>query len=144
MPKMIFVNLPVTDLDRSVAFYEALGMVREPRFSNAQGVMMQWSDQISFMLLTRDFFHSFVPDRQVADTRATAAAHFGLSADDRAGVDALCDAAAAAGGRVDINAPDDYGWMYGRSFEDPDGHLFAPTWMDVDAAMAADAATADA
>lgn len=138
MPKMIFVNLPVADVDRSIAFYRALGFVHNERFSQpGQAAMMAWSDEISFMLLSHDFYKGFLPHKDIADTRATNAVLLCLSRDSRAEVDSIVEAAAGAGGTADPRPAQDMGFMYGRSFEDPDGHLFEPMWMDVAAAQAA-------
>ena len=140
MQPMIFVNLPVRDVEASAAFYTAIGATRDERFSTpGRAASMRFSDTIVFMLTSHEFFGTFSP-RPVADAHATAQALFCLSQDSRTAVDAIVEAAAAAGGRADVNAPDDHGFMYGRSFEDPDGHLFGPMWMDVDAALAATAA----
>jgi len=135
MPKMIFVNLPVADLDRSVAFYEAIGCTKEPRFSNEQAAMMVWSDTISFMLLTHDFYRTFTP-KPIADAHVTSQTLIALSFDSRAEVDAVVEAALGAGGR-ELHDPEDLGFMYSRAFEDLDGHGFGPLWMDVEAAVAA-------
>ena len=135
MSKMIFVNLPVADLDRAVAFYQAIGCVKDDRFSNHQAAMLVWSDTISFMLLSHPFFQGFTP-KPIADAHAATGALFCLSRDSRAEVDAITEAAAAAGGRVDVRPAQDIGFMYSRSFEDPDGHVFEPMWMDVEAATA--------
>lgn len=138
MPKAIFVNLPVADVDRSIAFYQALGFTQNHRFSRpGHAAMMAWSDEIAFMLLGHDFYKSFLPHKEIADTRATNAVLLCLSQDSRAAVDAITDAAAAAGGTADPRPPQDHGVMYGRSFEDPDGHLIEPMWMDVAAVEAA-------
>lgn len=136
MPKMIFVNLPVADLARSTAFYEAIGCTRDERFSNDQAAMMVWSDTISFMLLTHPFYAGFTSKR-IADARETSEVLLCLSRDSREEVDAITQAAAAAGGRADIRPAQDMPFMYGRSFEDPDGHVFEPIYMDVEAATAA-------
>lgn len=135
MAKMIFVNLPVADVAASTAFYEAIGMTRDPRFSNEMASAMVWSDTITFMILGHDFYRTFTT-KQVADSHATSEVLLCLSQDDRAAVDAITDAAIAAGGR-EPRAPQDHGFMYGRAFEDLDGHIFEPMYMDVDAAMAA-------
>ena len=134
MPKMIFVNLPVTDLERSVRFYEAIGCEKNAAFSNEQAAMMVWSDTISFMLLTHDFYQGFT-DRRIADARETSQVQLCLSRDSRADVDAIAQAATSAGGR-EHRAAQDMGFMYSRAFEDPDGHVFEPMWMDVEAATA--------
>ncbi len=143
MSEMIFVNLPVTDVGRSVAFYEAIGCVRNPQFSNDQAAMMVWSDTISFMLLTHGFFAGFTP-KPIADAHQTSEVLICLSRDSRAEVDAITEAAANAGGTADIRPGQDYGFMYSRSFEDPDGHVFEPMWMDVAAATAGAGQTASA
>lgn len=135
MPKMIFVNLPVENLDRSVAFYEAIGCAKEPRFSNDQAAMMVWSDTISFMLLTHPFYATFT-DKQIIDAKTTSGALLALALDGRAEVDAISEAAIAGGGR-ELHGPEDLGFMYSRAFEDPDGHGFGPFWMDVEAALSA-------
>jgi hypothetical protein len=135
MSKMIFVNLPVRNLDHSVAFYEAIGCTKDPRFSNDQAAMMVWSDTISFMLLTHPFYQGFT-SRKIADAHETSAVLLALSRDSRAEVDAIAEAALAAGGR-EHRAAQDMGFMYSRAFEDPDGHIFEPLWMDVEAALAA-------
>lgn len=136
MPKMIFVNLPVKNLTASVRFYEAIGCQKNERFSNEQAAMMVWSDTISFMLLTHGFFAGFTP-KPIADATGTSEVLIALSRDSRADVDAITEAAAGAGGRADIRERQDMGFMYSRSFEDPDGHIFEPMWMDVEAAFSA-------
>ncbi|MCM8729916.1 VOC family protein [Hephaestia sp. GCM10023244] len=135
MPKMIFVNLPVADVAKATAFYEAIGMTKDPRFSNEQASSMQWSDGIVFMLLDKGFYATFTA-KQIADTHRTSAALLCLSQDSRAAVDAIVARAEAAGGKADPGPTQDMGFMYGRSFEDLDGHHFEPMFMDVEAAMA--------
>ena len=136
MAKMIFVNLPVTDLARSVRFYEAIGCVKDERFSNDQAAMLVWSDTISFMLLSHSFYSGFT-SKQIADAHQTSEVLLCLSRDSREEVDAIVEAAVAAGGVGDVRPAQDMPFMYGRSFEDPDGHIFEPMWMNVEAAMAA-------
>ena len=133
MGKMIFVNLPVTDLDRSKRFYEALGLRNEPKFTNEQAAMMVLSDTISVMLLRHEFYSTFTGKR-IADARETSQVLLAISCDDRSEVDAMVDAASANGGRADPGPEQDFGWMYNRSFEDPDGHHWEPMWMDAKAA----------
>ena len=135
MTQMIFVNLPVTDVARSTAFYEAIGCTKDERFSNEAASAMQLSDTIVFMILNRDFFQTFTP-RPIADAHAVTEALICISRDSRDAVDAIVEAAAAAGGKADIRDKQDMGFMYGRSFEDPDGHIFEPMFMDLEAAMA--------
>ena len=143
MPRMIFVNLPVTDLQRSVAFYEAIGAEKNSMFSDDTAACMVFSDTIHVMLLTHDKFRQFTP-KKIADAHETSEVLICISADSREGVDEITENALAAGGR-EPREPQDYGFMYGRSFEDLDGHIWEPMWMDVDAgkqAMAPEAAAA--
>lgn len=130
--KMIFVNLPVADVAKSTAFYEAIGFEKNAMFSNAQASAMVWSEAISVMLLDKAFYATFT-SKQIADTHATSAALLCLSFDSRAAVDAITEAALAAGGR-ETRERQDMGFMYGRAFEDLDGHTFEPMFMDTAAA----------
>ena len=135
MPKMIFVNLPVADLPAATAFYEAIGATRNPQFSGPTASCMVLSDTIHVMLLTHEFFATFT-NRPIADAHAATGMLLCISQDSRAGVDAITDQALAAGGK-EPRAPQDHGFMYGRSFEDLDGHIWEPMWMDVEAAARA-------
>jgi predicted lactoylglutathione lyase len=128
-PKMIFVNLPVGDLDRSKTFYEDLGFRNEPKFTNDAAAMMVLSDTISVMLLTKPFYATFTR-KAIADAHNSSQVLLAISCEDRTAVDRITDAAAAAGGKADVSAKQDTGFMYGRSFEDPDGHHWEPLWMD--------------
>ena len=134
MSKLIFVNLPVTDLGRSVAFYEAIGARKEPKFSNDQAAMMVVSDTIHVMLLTHDFYKTFTT-KPIADAHQSSQVLICLSADSVKDVDAMVEQADSAGGRTDPGPKQDMGgMMYGRSFEDPDGHHWEVMWMDPAAA----------
>ncbi len=140
---MIFVNLPVADLGRSVAFYEALGMTRNAQFSDETGACMVFSDTIYVMLLTHAKFAGFTP-RAIPDAREMSQMLLAISADSRADVDRVTDAALAAGG-AQAGAAQDHGFMYGRSFADPDGHIWEPYWMNMtpaDQAMAPESCVA--
>ena len=132
MPRMIFVNLPVADLPAAKAFYEAIGAINEPKFTDETAACMVLSDAIFVMLLTHDKFAQFTP-KPIADAHRTSEVLIALSADDRDGVDAIADAAIAAGGR-EPRERQDYGFMYSRAFEDLDGHIWEPMWMDATAA----------
>jgi len=137
MPKMIFVNLPVADVEKSTAFYETVGFTKDERFSQRGSVAaMTWSDTIVFMILSRERFAEFT-SKSIVDARSSVEALLCLSRDSRAEVDAIVEAARAAGGKADPCPTQDYGFMYGRSFEDLDGHVFEPMWMDLNAALAA-------
>jgi hypothetical protein len=132
---MIFVNLPVADLDRSTAFYKAIGAEQNLQFTDETATMMAFSDTINVMLLTHDKFRQFTKKR-IADSHETVQVLLALSCDARAGVDEITEKALAAGGR-ETREKEDHGWMYGRAFEDPDGHTWEPMWMDVEAATQA-------
>jgi len=135
MTKMIFVNLPVADVAKATAFYEEIGFEKNPQFSNEQASCMVWSDAIHVMLLGHDFYRTFTT-KAIADTHKTSAALIALSRDSREQVDAITDAAIAAGGRQTRDTQD-MGFMYSRAFEDLDGHTFEPMYMDMEAATAA-------
>ena len=129
-PRMIFVNLPVQDLERSKAFYESIGFRNEPNFSNEAAAMMVLSDTISVMLLTHPFYATFTR-KPIANAQNSSQVLLCISCDSPAEVDRITDAAAAAGGKADVAEKQDLGgMMYGRSFEDPNGHHWEPMWMD--------------
>lgn len=129
MPKTIFINLPVTNLSAATGFYEAIGCARNAQFSDERASSMAWSETITFQLLTRDYYATFSP-KPIADAHKVSAALFAISCDSRQQVDAIVDAAVAAGGKGDIRERQDLGFPYGRTFEDPDGNVFEPMWMD--------------
>ena len=134
MSKMIFINLPVTDLDRSKKFYEAIGARNEPKFSNDAAAMMVLSDAIHVMLLKHDFYSTFT-SKPIADAHRSSQVLLAISADSAADVDALVERAGSAGGKKDPGPRQDMGgMMYERSFEDPDGHHWEAVWMDPKAA----------
>lgn len=130
MTKMIFVNLPVRDLAAATRFYEAIGCTKNPQFSDEKSSSMVWSDTITFQLLTQDYFKTYLT-KPIADARAATGVLFALSQDSRAAVDAVVEAAARNGGKADVRPPQDHGFMYLRSFEDTDGHVFEPAFMDM-------------
>jgi predicted lactoylglutathione lyase len=133
MPKMIFVNLPVRDLQKSRTFVEAMGAVNEPRFTDDTAACMTFSETIHVMLLTHDKFRQFTP-RPIADAAAGSQMLLCLSAESRESVDWTLERAVAAGGTADPAPKQDYGLMYGRSVADPDGHIWEIMWMDPAAA----------
>lgn len=126
--KMIFVNLPVADLARSMAFYQALGFTNEPRFSDESAAAMMWSDTIAVMILTHEKWQGFT-NRPIAD-RGSSEVSLALALDSKDAVDAMVEAGARHGGTADINPVQDHGFMYGRDLLDPDGHVWGPFWMD--------------
>jgi len=143
MAKLIFVNLPVADLVRATAFYEAIGAQKNEQFSDGTASCMVFSETIHTMLLTHEKFRQFTP-KPIADARATTEVLICVSADSRDAVDDMVGRASATGGRADPSPKQDHGFMYGRSFEDPDGHIWEVMWMDVEAAAKAQSAMSDA
>jgi predicted lactoylglutathione lyase len=136
MSRMIFVNLPVTDLAATERFYTALGFTKNETFSDETATGLELSDTIWVMALTRDKFAEFLSgSTQVADPKAVTGVLNGLSADSREDVDRIVDAGLAAGGTPWREATDE-GFMYGRSLADPDGNVWEVMWMDVEAATA--------
>ena len=136
MSKMIFVNLPVTDLPRAVAFYEAVGATKIPQFSDDTAACMVLSDTIHAMLLTHEKYKQFT-SKKIVDAKTASEVLICVSADSRDEVDDLVKKAIGAGGTADPTPVQDFGFMYGRSYEDPDGHIWEVMWMDMAAAEAA-------
>lgn len=124
----IFVNLPTSDLERSKAFYTALGTDINPLFTDENAACIVWDDNVFFMVLTRDYFATFT-DKAVADTRTTAQVLTALSRDSREHVDETLERGLAAGG-VEPRPAQDYGFMYSRDLEDPDGNILEFVYMD--------------
>lgn len=132
MSRMIFITLPVTDMPRARAFYEALGFSINPKFSGENSACVVVSETIYFMLSTHDQFRQFSAKSLVLPSEG-ASAIFALSCDSRDEVDSMTEAAIAAGGKS-LHDAEDLGFMYSRAFEDPDGNGFGPVWMDPAAA----------
>ena len=130
MSQMIFVNLPVTDLARSKAFYEAIGATNNPQFTDETAAMMSFSPEVNVMLLTHDKWRQFT-SKTIPDAKSHAQVLLALSRDSREEVDAITADAERQGVTIDPTPKQDFGWMYGRSFEDPDGHIWEVMWMDV-------------
>ena len=132
MAKLIFINLPVSDLARATAFYQAIGAVKREPFCDDTASCMGLSDTIHVMLMTHDKYRLFTT-KTIADAKTTSQVLLCLSADSRAEVDEVVSKAQSAGGVLDPSPVDEYDFMYGRSFEDPDGHLWGVNWMDLEA-----------
>jgi predicted lactoylglutathione lyase len=144
MPQMIFVNLPVTDLEKSKAFYEAVGAANNPAFTDDTAACMVVEEgSIHVMLLTHEKWATFT-SKAIPDAHSTAQVLICVSADSREAVDGQVDKAVKAGGKADPTPTQDYGFMYGRSFEDPDGHIWEVMWMDPTAIPAGEPAEATA
>jgi predicted lactoylglutathione lyase len=129
------MNLPVQDLARSARFYQAIGCVKNEQFSDRNAASMVWSEAIAFQLLARDYYAAFT-NKPIVDAHANNAILMALTQDMREQVDRIVQAAGESGGKTDLREPQDLGFMYLRTFEDPDGHTFEPVWMEPDAAIA--------
>ncbi|MBO9709719.1 MAG: VOC family protein [Caulobacter sp.] len=129
MARMIFVNLPVRDLPAATRFYEALGGVLNPQFSNEQASSIMFSDSIGVMLLTHQHYSQFTA-RPVGDAQRESQALFALTADSKDEVNATIERGVAAGGRADPNPAQDLGFMFNRHIEDPDGNVWEFVWMN--------------
>lgn len=140
MPRMIFVNLPVRDLAAATTFYEAIGATKNQHFSDDTGACMVFSETIYVMLLTHEKYSSFTAT-PIAD-RGVSEVLIALSHDSRDAVDATIASGVGGGGRADPNPLQDHGFMYGRSLEDPDGHVWEMFWMDPAVAAGEQPATA--
>jgi len=126
--RMMFVNLAVDNLDRSVGFFTELGFTFDPRFTDETATAMVVNEQAVVMLLVRDRFKDFT-EKELADPGSTTEAIMAVSASSREDVDAFADKAVDVGG-APANEPMDMGFMYGRSFQDLDGHIWEVVWMD--------------
>ena len=127
-PKQIFVNLPVKDLNKTVEFFTKLGFRFNPQFTDDNATCMIVSDNIFVMLLVEKFFKTFTK-KEICDAKKSTEVLIALSAESREKVDEMINKAIDAGG-IESREPQDYGWMYGRSFEDIDGHLWEIIYMD--------------
>ena len=132
MSRKIFVNLPIKSMERSQAFFKALGFSFNPQFTNEQGACMVIAEDIFAMLLVEPFFQTFTK-KPIADATKTTEVLVCLSCESRAEVDEMVRKAVAAGGTAP-NAPQDHGFMYAHGFEDLDGHVWELAWMDPAAA----------
>jgi len=131
MTRTINVSLPVTDLKASMAFYTALGFVNNQQWSGDGAAFMAWSETISIVLLTHEKWGTLTTRPIPPKTSSEVALN--ISCDSREEVDAMNHAAGAHGGIADINPIEDYPFMYGRDFADPDGHIWGAKWMDLSA-----------
>lgn len=127
MTRQIFVNLPIANMERSQAFFKALGFSFNPQFTNDQGACMVIADNIYAMLLVKPFFQTFI-DTDIADANKVKEVLTCLSCDSREEVDSLVKKAVDAGGKAH-RQPQDHGFMYGHGFVDPDGHVWELVYM---------------
>ena len=126
--KQIFVNLPVKDLKRSIEFFTALGFSFNPQFTNEMATCMIIGENIYAMLIVESFFQTFT-QKAISDASKATEVLTALSVESREKVDRIADRALASGGSPN-KEPQDHGWMYGRSFHDPDGHIWELLYMD--------------
>jgi len=132
MSTKVFINLPTADLERSKAFYTALGCDINPLFTDENAACIVWSEDVFFMVLTREYFGTFT-DKKVVDAKDAAQVLVALSRDSRDDVDAIVAAGLAAGG-IEPKDAQDYGFMYSRDLEDPDGNVLEFMYMSEQAA----------
>ena len=129
MPTQIFVNLPISDLAASMAYYKALGFDHNPQFTDETAACIVISDTIYVMVLTHEKFAEF-SDLPIPDAKQQRQALYALSRDSREAVDQIAEAGVAAGGK-ETRERQDYGFMYSRAIADPDGHTWEYMWMDM-------------
>jgi len=129
MATNIFVNLAVKNLDKTKEFFSKLGYTFNQQFTDDKGACMVISETIYAMLISEAYFKTFIPNKEISDTSKSKEVLLALSADSRQQVDELADKAVAAGGK-NFRDPDDHGFMYSRSFEDLDGHVWEVFWMN--------------
>jgi predicted lactoylglutathione lyase len=129
MATNIFVNLAVKNLDKTKEFFSNLGYTFNQQFSDEKAACMVISETIYAMLISEAYFKTFIPNKEISDTSKSKEVLLALSADSRQQVDELADKAIAAGGK-NFRDPDDHGFMYSRSFEDLEAHVWEVFWMN--------------
>lgn len=127
----VYINLPVDDLGRSRDFFTALGFSFDETFCDDTALGMEINESCGVMLLTKQKFASFTP-RPIANGAETTEVLTAVQLDNREAVERMVATALANGGSA-VRDPEDHGFMYGHAFADPDGHIWEPFWMDVDA-----------
>ena len=128
MKTKTFVNLPVKDLNKTIEFFTKLGFKFNPQFTDENATCMIVGDDIFVMLLVEKFFKTFTK-KEISDTSKNTEVIVALSVEGRENVDQMINKAIEYGGK-ESREPQDHGWMYGRSFEDIDGHLWEIIYMD--------------
>lgn len=128
MAKQIFVNLPVKDLGKTIEFFKKLGFEFNPQFTDEKATCMVVNENIFVMLLVEKFFKTFT-QKEICDTTKNTEVIIALSTENREKVDQMLENVIKAGGK-ESRKPQDHGWMYGRSFEDLDGHIWEIIYMD--------------
>jgi len=133
MSKNIFINLPVSDLKKSTSFYQSLGWTVNPQYTNETAACLVVSSEIHVMLLTHPKFKEFTP-RAIPDAFQYTEVMNALTVDSKEQVNSMVDTVLAIGGK-EVRDPQDYGFMFGRAFGDPDGHIWELIWMHPTAAQ---------
>ena len=128
MTTQIFVNIPTADLERSKKFFTGIGWKINPNFTDENAACVVIDDNLFLMVLTRDFFATFT-DKPIVDPKTSIQLQIAISRDSREDVDSLLELVLEAGGNEHREAQE-FGFMYSRDFEDPDGNLFGAVWMD--------------
>lgn len=132
--KSVYINLIVNDLAKATAFYEAIGCVKNEMFSNEVASAMAWSEEIVFMLLTKEFAKNFNDGKEFADQKKSVSAFYALGLDSKEAVDEFCEKAKSAGGRVyenTFNQEMASDFMYTFEVEDTEGYILEPAFMDI-------------
>lgn len=132
MSTMVFVNFPVSDVNRSAAFYEKLGFAKNNEFSNDEAVAMVWDDHFWIMLLNHEFYSRFIKDKTIANTQTTSSSLIAFSLESADAVNKFAETAKANGGdfyKVDMGMSEDQ--MFGLEVQDPDGNTLEPSWMEM-------------
>lgn len=129
MTRQIFVNLAVKDLRKTIEFFTKLGFKFNPQFTDENATCMIIDKDSFVMLLVEKFFKTFIPDKDICDAKKSTETLIALMAESRAKVDEMIDKVVSAGG-TEYRKAQDYGWMYGRAFQDIDGHIWEIGYMD--------------
>ena len=132
MSTMVFVNFPVSDVNRSAAFYEKLGFTKNNEFSNDEAVAMVWDDHFWIMLLNHEFYSRFIKDKTIANTQTTSSSLIAFSLESADAVKKFAETAKANGGdfyKVDMGMSEDQ--MFGLEVQDPDGNTLEPSWIAI-------------
>lgn len=130
MSSQVYINLPVKDLSKATAFYEALGFTKNPMFSDQNASGLAWSDEIIVMLLTQDFYKKFLKGKSIINAQTTSGVMLALSMESKESVQKFADTAKANGGdyyKAGPEVPEDV--MFGYEVTDLDGHVWEPIWM---------------
>ena len=125
---VLYVNLIIEDLPKAIAFYSALGFVQNMDFSDEKAAAMMWKSDFAVMLLTKGFAQGFLPAYKTIAPKNTSSALYALKFPSKEAVDSFIKTALDAGAQETKDY--DYGFMYGRDFEDLDGHIWEAFWMD--------------